>query len=224
MKRVVTAELLDEDLGTPEEIRDSLTDLRGLNERFGGFSSVAQMLRAVASKEQLNKLSFLDVAGGTGDVAVRVKQDLSISGIDVQPTVLDRAISHMNRLRLLRVAGNALGLPFADNSFDVVGCNLFCHHLEPQEMILFFNDALRVARLAVIASDLRRTLFHWVAANAGRLTYRSRLTRHDAPASVRRAFTIEEMRSIASQTNAARFDLQKYHFQRFGLILWKARS
>ena len=39
MKRVVTPELLDEDLGTPEEIRRTLLDLRGFNQNFGGFRS-----------------------------------------------------------------------------------------------------------------------------------------------------------------------------------------
>jgi ubiquinone/menaquinone biosynthesis C-methylase UbiE len=221
MKRVVTAELLDEDLGTPEEIRDSLLDLRGLNQHFGGFSSVANMLRTVASENHTGTLSFLDVAGGTGDVARRVTQELSSKGLEVRPTVLDRAISHMNCLQMARTVGDALSLPFAARSYDVVGCNLFLHHLEPDEMIAFFNNALRVCRVAVIASDLRRTFFHWIAAYAGRLTYRSRITRHDAPVSVRRAYTIPEIESIARRTTAAQFDLRRYHFQRFGLILWK---
>ena len=104
----------------------------------------------------------------------------------------------------------------------MVGCNLFLHHLEPDEMITFFNEALRVARLAVIASDLRRNLFHWVAAYAGRMRYRSRLTRNDAPASVRQAYTIVEISEIAKQTRAAGYDINPCYFQRFGLILWKA--
>jgi ubiquinone/menaquinone biosynthesis C-methylase UbiE len=124
--------------------------------------------------------------------------------------------------KLNRVAGDALALPFSDRSFDVVSCNLFCHHLEAEEMIVFFNQALRVARLAVVASDLRRNAFHLLAAYAGRLTYRSRLTRNDAPASVRRAYTIAEITKIAERTTAASSDVSPHFFQRFGLILWKA--
>jgi hypothetical protein len=101
---------------------------------------------------------------------------------------------------------------------------LFCHHLEPEEMIIFLNDALRVARLAVIASDLRRNLFHWLAAWTGRLIYRSRLTKNDAPVSVGRAYTIAEIREIAQRTSAPRFEVGRYFFQRFGLILWKHHS
>lgn len=226
MKRVPTQELLDEDLGTPEEIKSTLLDLRAINKRFGGFSSVAAMLRTVSRKTRGGSISFLDVAGGTGDLAGRVVRDLERQHIRVRATVLDRAVSHLNgdAFGLLNVAGDALALPFASGSVDVVGCNLFCHHLEPEKMITFFNEALRVARLAVIASDLRRNLLHWAAAYAGRVTYRSRLTRNDAPASVRQAYTIEEMRGIVEQTQTARYDISPYYFQRFGLILWKAQA
>ena len=123
---------------------------------------------------------------------------------------------------LERVAGDALRLPFASASFDMVGCNLFVHHLEPGDVVRFLNEALRVARFAVIASDLRRNLFHWAVAYAGRVTYRSRLTRNDAPASVRRAYTPAEISALAAKTAAASFEISPYYFQRFGLALWKA--
>ena len=225
MKRVVTPELLDEDLGTPQEIQSTLLDLRGINQNFGGFTSVAAMLQAVARESSSPHLSFLDVAGGTGELADQVANALRKQDIHIRPTVLDRAVSHMsgNALPVARAAGDALALPFRSNSFDVVGCNLFCHHLEPEELIRFLNEALRVSRLAVVASDLRRSLFHWLAAYAGWLTYRSRLTRNDAPASVRRAYTIEEIRSLAKRTRAARSEVRPYYFQRLGLILWKAQ-
>jgi ubiquinone/menaquinone biosynthesis C-methylase UbiE len=224
MKRVVVPELLDEDLGNEREIQDSLLDLRGLNEHFGGFSSMSVMLDSIAARSRKRALSFLDVAGGTGEVAENVMRLLSQKGISIDSTVLDRAISHMkgHGASISRIAGDALSLPLRDESYDVVGCNLFCHHLERPQMVQFFNEAIRVARLAVIASDLRRTLFHLLAAYAGRLIYRSRVTRHDAPVSVRRAYTIGEISSIAQHTNAARFEVGRYHFQRFGLVLWKA--
>jgi len=223
MKRVVTAELLDEDLGTPEEIRESLLDLRRFNEKFGGFKSLAALLAKVARQTRSGSLAFIDVAGGTGEVARHVARDLLSQGLDIRVAILDRAVSHMSCQGLNRVAGDALALPFSSNSFDVVGCNLFLHHLEPREMIGFFNEALRLSRVAVVASDLRRNVFHWLVASAGRFTYRSRITRNDAPASVRRAYTIEEVKAIVKQTRAVSFDIDRFYFQRFGLILWKAR-
>lgn len=221
MKRVVTPELLDEDLGSPEEIAATLLDLRSINQKLGGFSSMTKLLRKVAAKSGKRELTFLDVAGGTGDVAEQVSKSLARDGVEVSASVLDRAPAHMNGRLQTRVAGDALALPFAEDSFDVVGCNLFLHHLEPNEMTRFFHEALRVARVAVVVSDLRRNRFHWAAASLGRLIYRSRLTRNDAPASVRRAYTIPELENICGRSHAQNCDIGPLYFQRVGMILWK---
>jgi ubiquinone/menaquinone biosynthesis C-methylase UbiE len=223
MKRVVIPELLDDDLGTPDEVRDSLLDLRGINRKFGGFASVRHLIESVARKYQKSSLDLLDVAGGTGDVVSNVSKELA-DEVQVRATILDRALTHMNGTheKFARVAGDALSLPFASETFDVVSCNLFLHHLEPEQIAVFFNEGLRVARFAVIASDLRRSRFHWLAAHVGKLKYRSRLTRHDAPVSIRRAYTISEARAMARNSKASSFVVQPLYFQRFGLILWKA--
>ncbi len=222
MKRVVIPELLDEDLGTPAEIRDSLLDLRNINEKFGGFSSIRKLLEVVAQNHGSDSLTLLDVAGGAGDVVEHVSQRLN-GAMRVRATILDRAVTHMNgtRRRFRRVAGDALALPFQPSSFDVVSCNLFLHHLESDQILRFFDEALRVARIAVIASDLRRNRFHWIAAHIGKLTYHSRLTQHDAPVSIRRAYTIAEIRALLKRSKATSFFIQRHYFQRFGLILWK---
>ena len=71
--------------------------------------------------------------------------------------------------------------------------SLFLHHLEPEQVRQFLDEALRVARLAVLIHDLRRHWLHWIVSYAGAPLFQSRLTRHDAPASVRRAYTSEEI-------------------------------
>ena len=95
------------------------------------------------------------------------------------------------------VAGDALALPFRGASFDLLSSTLFAHHLSPQELVQFVNEALRVCRVAVLINDLVRHPLHMSLVYAGMPLYRSRLTRHDAPASVRQAYTVEEMQSLA---------------------------
>jgi hypothetical protein len=55
----------------------------------------------------------------------------------------------------------------------------------------------------------------------GFLFYRSRLTRHDAPASVRRAYTEPEMRTMIQRTRASGVSVHRFHFQRMGIIVWR---
>ncbi len=222
MKRVVIPELLDNDEGTPEEIEGSLADLRMINRNFGGVRTMTRLLRSVAQKHQLKTVAWLDVAGASGDVALLSQQRLSREGIFAQPTLLDRQISHMNR-ELPAICGDALALPFADNSFDAVGCSLFAHHLEPDEVVGFAREALRVARYAVLVNDLIRSSLHLALIYAGTPLYRSRLTRHDAPASVKRAYTLEEMNQMLRQAGAAGVETETYFLLRMGVIAWKKK-
>ncbi len=231
MKRVVTPELLDTDAGTPDEVLASLADLRWLNRYFGGLSTTRHLLGRVADKTQAKQLSYLDVASASGDGALAAQDYLAKRGIRLETTLLDRSILHLDRRRngngngasaSAAISGDALQLPFADGTFDVVGSSLFMHHLGPEEVVGFVKEALRVCRCAVIINDLRRTWLHWLTACAGVAVYRSRITRADAPASVRRAYTPEEMRTMLRQSGAADIEMGSHYFYRMGVIVWKS--
>jgi ubiquinone/menaquinone biosynthesis C-methylase UbiE len=221
MKRVVVPELLDDDRGTSTEIQDSLADLRMLNQHFGGVATTTSLLRQVAERASLRKLSFLDAAGATGHVAQAAASRLLTQGVKVETTVLDRAPSHLTNNGTTGICGSALQLPFADASFDVVGSCLFLHHLEPEEVKRFLHQAMRVSRHAVIVNDLRRDRLHWLAATAGGLIYRSSLTRHDAPVSVRRAYTMDELRNLIREAGYPSADFAHHFFYRMGVIIWR---
>ncbi|MGE5324683.1 MAG: methyltransferase domain-containing protein [Actinomycetota bacterium] len=220
MKRVVVPELLDEDAGTREEVEDSLADLRMFNQRFGGIHTTRNVLRRIARQRRLKNILWLDVAGGRGDVASLTRQSLLPSGIDSEAVILDRAPSHMNGSQP-SICGDAVRLPFADTSFDVVGCSLFAHHLERTEIECFAREGLRVARHAFFIHDLVRHPVHLALAYAGFPLYRSRITRHDAPASVRRAYTVEEMRTMLQSAGAKHLEIHTYYLFRMGAIAWK---
>ncbi len=160
MRRVVIPELLDTDSGTPAEIATALSDLRNINQWFGGVDTTQLMISEVAQKAGATSLSLLEVAAGAGYVPLSVSARLRESGLKVQVTLLDRAHSHLNQNGNSAVAGDALALPFANESFDVVSCCLFIHHLEPSEIIQFVNEGLRVCRTAVIINDVVRDAIH----------------------------------------------------------------
>jgi ubiquinone/menaquinone biosynthesis C-methylase UbiE len=223
MKRVVIPELLDNDQGTPEEIEGSLADLRLINRSFGGVRTMTCLLRSVAKAKKLETISWLDVAGASGDVALHSQQTLEKEGIASNPILLDLNVTHMNR-QLPAVCGDALALPFADDSFDAVGCSLFAHHLEPDQVTGFAREALRVARYAVLINDLIRTPLHLALIYAGFPLYRSRLTRHDAPASVKRAYTLDEMNEMLREAGAAQVETENYFLMRMGVIAWKQKK
>src|SRR5438045_5061439 len=130
MRRIATAEWLDTDSGTADEISASLADLRRVNRWFGGVRTTEWMLRQVARDLSKGSLSVLEVASGSGDVPQICKRRLERSGVRIEITLLDRAPSHL-RNGHRAVAGDALAIPSRHDSFDVVSCGLFAHHLGP---------------------------------------------------------------------------------------------
>ncbi|MBZ5721849.1 MAG: methyltransferase domain-containing protein [Acidobacteriia bacterium] len=222
MKRMVIPELLDTDAGTPVEVRDSLADLRLVNRWFGGAATTEWMVERVVRRLNARTLSLLEVGAGSGDVPETVRRHLEQRGVQLEFTLLDRVASHLNG-HPRAVVGDALSLPFADSSFDVISCGLFTHHLSPEELVQFANEALRVSRQAVLINDLIRHPLHLGLVYAGYPLYRSRLTRHDAPASVRQAYTLEEMRELLRQTTADEVEIHRHYLFRMGVTAWKPR-
>jgi ubiquinone/menaquinone biosynthesis C-methylase UbiE len=220
MQRVVIPELLDTDAGTPQEVADSLADLRWVNRWFGGVATTCAMIQRVLDGNRNQRLSFLEVAAGTGDTPAATRECMRRLGVQLDVTLLDRAKTHLNHGNR-SVVGDALALPFADNTYDLVSCGLFTHHLSPAEIVQFVSEGLRICRKAVLINDLVRDPMHLALAYAGRIFYKSRLSKHDGPASVRRSYTLPEMRELLAKTAAAKVEVRRHYMYRMAAIAWK---
>ena len=155
-------------------------------------------------------------SNGNKNLSSRAKPDDSqseSSGAVEEPCAPDHAL-----------VADALHLPFPDSSFDLISCSLFVHHLSPDQVSQFARESLRVCRHAVLINDLIRHPLHLALVYAGMPLYRSRITRHDAPASVRQAYTTEEMREFFQQSGASRIEIQRRYLYRMGVIAWKEKA
>jgi ubiquinone/menaquinone biosynthesis C-methylase UbiE len=220
MQRKIIPELLDGDQGTPDEIRTSLNDLRHINNWFGGTRTTAALLRRVADEVHGKELSLLEIGAGSGVVALGARRMLERAGLRLQVTLLDRMWSHLP-LGQSSVCGDALRLPFRDDAFDVVSCSLFAHHFERQELRQLASESLRVCRRALLINDLIRSRLHLWLVYAGLPLFRSRITWHDAPASVSRAYTPPEMREMLQDLSAKQITISRHYLYRMGVVVWK---
>jgi hypothetical protein len=223
MQRVPTEEWLDCDLGTPAEVASSLNDLKTINTKFGGVTTSAALIRRVAEQNSKTSYSILEVAAGAGHTPHMVQRRLNQENIRITYTLLDRAASHLGNGggKFGQVCGDALALPFRDASFDLVSCNLFTHHLGPEQVTQFAREGLRVCRIALLINDLVRSRLHLALVYAGMPLYSSRLTRHDAPASVRQSYTPDEMKQCLKPASPACIDIYRHFLCRMGVIAWK---
>ena len=223
MQRVVTPELLDSDTGTAREIAASLSDLQRIHRWFGGVRLFCKLVETVAEREHMAEFSLLDVAAGRAELPIEAADRLRRQGITLHVSALDGSLAHIRSAGVeRRFVGDALALPFADASFDLVSSSLFVHHLEPVQVRQFLGEALRVCRRAVLVHDLRRHWLHWMLTYAGTPLFRSRLTRHDAPASVRRAYTSEEMsKMVGALLRSQRVVRFNAYLFRMGFIVFR---
>jgi SAM-dependent methyltransferase len=227
MRRVNTPEILDSDTCPPAEIEASLRDLSRINRWFGGVSTTRMLIERVATSTGKKRCSLLEVAAGHAEAPKAATHQLARRGITVDLTCIDLKRSHLlpeDRA----VVGDALALPFPDNAFDLVGSTLFAHHLEPDDLRCFLREALRVSRCAVLINDLIRHPAHLALVYAGFPLMRTRVSRVDGVASVRRAYTPEEMKStIASafgKESPPRVQVFRNYLFRMGVIVWKGKS
>ena len=227
MQRVNTTEILDSDACSAVEAEASLRDLCRINRWFGGVATTRCLIERVSAATGTKHFSVLEVASGFGEVPRTVAQQVAAKGITLEITHLDRMRSHLHSGDGQQaVVADALALPFPDQSFDLVCCSLFAHHLEPVELGRFSREALRVSRCALLINDLIRHPLHLALVYAGFPLMRSYVSRVDGLASVRRAYEPEEIRQIlsspAQESNPAKkIEISRHYLFRMGVIVWK---
>ncbi|MEZ5398265.1 MAG: class I SAM-dependent methyltransferase [Bryobacteraceae bacterium] len=187
--RRVEPELLDT---APEEgNRASLADLVRINRLLGGHRIARGLLAGLAPPA---RFSMLDVGAASGDMARCVRRAYPESTV----VCADLHVRHLAGAPPPRVVADAFRLPFAAGSFDYVFCSLFLHHFPDGEVARLLGDFGRVARRAVIALDLERSvLAEWFMPVTQPLLRWHPITLHDAPASVRAGFRAKELAELA---------------------------
>ncbi len=221
MQRVNTPEILDSNSCPRDEVDTSLQDLCRINRWFGGVATTRSLIERVATAVDEKHFSLLEVAAGYGEVPREAGKQLLRKGIKLDITDLDRVHTHLQASHRSLVA-DALALPFRDNSFDIVSCSLFAHHLEPAQLACFGEEACRVARRAILINDLIRHPLHLALVYAGFPLMRSHISRVDGVASVRRAYEPSEIREIlCSSACCQKIEISTHYLFRMGVIVWK---
>jgi len=193
-----------------------------MNRWFGGVTTTRNMIARVSASTGQKHFSLLDVAAGYGEVPRSAAAQLARKGILLDITDVDRLRSNLRPGHGAAVA-DALALPFRPQSFDLVSSSLFAHHLDPSQLARFVDEAVRVARTAVLINDLIRHPLHLALVYAGFPLMRSYVSRVDGVASVRRAYVPEEIRQVLANhhNGARRIEISRHYLFRMGVIVWK---
>ena len=231
--RHITAEIMD---GPNVEAAAHALALEGLRRINAASRAAARMARPIldlARRQNLSRLSMLDIACGGGDVPVGIALLARQAGVEVDLTLLDRSAT---ALKLATGAADRAGIAsrgvqadlmdrWNESAFDVVTCSLFLHHVSEPERVVELLDRMRtISRRMVVISDLRRCRMGLLSAWAGsRILSKSAIVHHDAPASVRAAWTLRELTSFAARAGMKNARVERSWPWRM-LLIWEAEG
>jgi SAM-dependent methyltransferase len=192
-------EILDGPDVSGELANRSMSDVARANLLLGGRRAAILALRPVLSK-MTGTASMLDVGTGLGDIPAAAKVVAKELGLKLWTIGMDMSfpLVSKNRERNDSVAqGDALHLPFDDRSVDIVMGSQMLHHFQFDDAVTIVREMNRVAKEAVIISDLRRSVFaaggFWIASFP--LGFHP-VSRHDGVVSVMRGFVPNELSKI----------------------------
>ena len=207
MQRLAGAhELLDGPLDA-RALEGNLRDLGRVNAVLGGASLSWRAIQPFLHTTRHRPVRLIDVGTGAADIprdllgrASRAGASLEVLATDVRPEIVDVARNTSQTVPGLTIdLASSDGIAAADGSFDIGHASLVLHHLEPDQARRLLAELARVSRTAVVINDLTRAAAWFAGAwLLSRIATANRYTRHDAPLSVRRAYTEREIVALAA--------------------------
>jgi ubiquinone/menaquinone biosynthesis C-methylase UbiE len=189
-RRAEATEIMD-DLSRPDhEFNQAYCELEIINRRLGGVRAIERFLPREPN------LLMLDVAAGACNVseALLRRNPARIVVLDINPKGLKYA------RKSWPVVGDALDLPFLDNTFDVVMGSLFFHHLSDDNCVRVLANMWRISKRLVVVNDLHRhPLAYWSFRALAAAFSKSAMVQHDGPVSILRAFRPRELLRVAER-------------------------
>lgn len=206
-RRADEPELMDGGRVEAAELDRALRFLVRCNGLLGGWSALRERLEAWCPRwDRDEPVTFLDVGTGAADIPQRLLRWGRRKGFAVRVTAID-ADARVLELARRRVVGepwlellhaDLRGFAAAGRRFRYVLGSLFLHHVPPAELAATLRLCDGLASDGLLFSDLRRSLGAYAGVAALTLLG-GRVTRHDGPLSVRRAFRPEELEAAAAE-------------------------
>lgn len=216
MRRSLEKEMMDLPCDSPPLLEEDLANLRLINAYLGGHRSVLRGLERAVRTRKIDRFSLLDVGTGSGDIPVRIVEWARKNALRAQIAALDTEAVTVNaaaretrafpEISIMRA--DAMAPPFNAASVDFVLASQFLHHFPEEKIIALLRAWSKIARRAIIVSDLVRHPLAYIGIRTlTRLFTRNVMTLTDAPRSVQRAFTMAEWRELLRRASVGPFQI-----------------
>ena len=229
-ERRLVGELMDEPDLDADLHRAALNGLARANAVSFSPSVLARAVLELVRGRNRASVRILDVACGSGDVTLKVVQQLEHHGIQVEAIGCDIsqvAISHADERRSKSAVADSSRIEFrqldvlSDNLPDceVVVSSLFLHHLTQPDALQLMQRMGACSEHLLIHDLCRTHLGYWMAWAVCRLLTRSHIVHVDGPRSVEAAFTPQEALALAQEAGLVGASVRRTWPERF-LLQW----
>jgi SAM-dependent methyltransferase len=219
-------ELLDQGVGTLDDVRANLNDMWHLNRWTGGVNALLSHLLPRLRRER-GAVRIADLGTGAARLNLHLARwarqhgiALECYGLDVSARNLHIAREHVNGqagVQLLQADGMAL--PFAPGALDYCVSTLLLHHFEPDALVALLRHTFERARCGIIMSDITRAALSQIGFRLIQpIIAPHPMTLHDGIVSIQRAYTPDELRDLAQQAGLEQARVYHHPLWRMTLV------
>jgi 2-polyprenyl-3-methyl-5-hydroxy-6-metoxy-1,4-benzoquinol methylase len=204
------------------DLAASLADIERLNAWLGGHRlTLTEIAGRIAALPRDRRVIVVDVGGGRGDLALHLVAWARRDGRSLRVLVLDRdaATAALARRHCAHapevtvIQGDATALPLREGAVDVAVSVLTLHHLDPSGAATMLAAMRAAARDGIVVNDLLRGRLAWLTVwLVTRVFACHPVSRHDGPLSVRRAYSVPELVTLAEKAGLGRFAVRRVPF------------
>ncbi len=191
----------------PNELNKTYRQFRHVNSLISRWESIYRNWIRPRCKEAGTSCSLLDIGFGGGDIPIRLKHWAEGDNIPLQVTAIDtdkralkfveQAYKGRNHKVDFRLASSTELLQ-AGEQYDFVISNHLLHHLDRNEFENLLDEASKLSTGAVLFNDIERgDLAYFFFQLIARPWFRSSFIVEDGLTSIKRSYTLKELRDAA---------------------------
>ena len=187
------------------ELRNTYRQFGSVNRWIGRWQSIYGRYIAPLAASKDKTTTLLDIGFGGGDIPIalarwaeRDRLDIAITAIDPDPRAYDfvRSLEHVGRVSFQNIGSSRL--VEEGQKFDIVISNHLLHHLDREEFHQLLEESKKLSNERVLFNDIERSDLGYLLFNLlSRPLFRSSFITHDGLTSIRRSYTLEELREAA---------------------------
>jgi 2-polyprenyl-3-methyl-5-hydroxy-6-metoxy-1,4-benzoquinol methylase len=205
-------EIMDNLSCSGKVVEQTLRELDTINTLLGGNHATVDGVRQLVNGKN-QSFTLVDLGCGSGKMLGILSKkfaSLQLLGVDANPNIVEFALNNNTSPdRIQFTADDVFSDEFNRREFDIAAATLFFHHFSDEQLIGILKNLMKQCRIGIVINDLHRHWFaYWSIRFLTRMFSRSSMVKFDAPVSVLRGFTKDELRTLLLGAGIENYTIQ----------------